>query len=465
MIRHSGRKSVRAQLSALESQESLPFKDVLTLEEINETVSRDSPDFRDRVFSPLTTILAFISQALSPDGSCRKAVAKVNSDRIASGIAPASPNTSAYVQARERLSESSIRSLACSAAAKLETQIPEGWLWKGRHVKVVDGSGLTMADTPDNQAAYPQQAMQKPGCGFPTLRVVAVMSLVTGAILDFAMAPYKGKKTGECTLFRTLLECFSPRETVLGDGYYGTFFVFVLLQQIAVDGVFKIHGSRNVDFKRGRRLGQRDHVVKWERPPQKPVWIDRDDYDALPSNISILEVEIRVERPGFRTKTFVIVTTFLDSHEVTKDELAALFRRRWYGELYLRNIKTTMGMDHLSCKTPAMVRKEVWIHILTYNLICRLVSQAAYVSDVMPCQISFKGAIDTLDEYAKLWMPVAYRDANTIYALLLQAIGKMRVANRPDRIEPRAIKRRRKQAYDLLNKPRAQARQEHMQHR
>ncbi len=368
-----------------------------------------------------------------------------------------SPNTGAYCQARSKLSLAAIQSLAKAVSAELEAEVPSHWLWEGRHVKIVDGTTLLMADTKENQTVYPQQSEQKSGCGYPILRAVAVMSLATGSILDLEVASYKGKQTGEVSIFKNMLDRFSFGDIVLADAIYPTYFIVCQLMNRGIDIVAQSHGARTVDFRKGRSLGVMDHIVTWSRP-DKPGWMSKEEYDQYPHSIEVRECRIKVKNPVSRAKEKTIVTTLLDPKKIPKKSLTEILKQRWYGELYLRNVKTTMDMEMLSCKTPDMIHKEIWANILAYNLICRVMCQAAILSGQMPRQISFKGTIQTLEEFRNIWLYGNKTNTGEIYRKFLEAIAKMKVANRPGRIEPRLIKRRTKKQYGLLSVTRKEAR-------
>jgi hypothetical protein len=348
-----------------------------------------------------------------------------------------------------------------TVAGRMEEQAEEGWLWKGHHVKVADGSTVTMPDTSENQEAFPQSSGQKPGVGFPLARMVAVFSLATGATLDLAVGAAKGKKTGENTLFRSLICGFQPGDLVLGDRLFDSYQDIARLRQQGADVLFRMHPSRKCDFRRGRWLGTVDHVVVWTKPKFDASRFDRETYDALPEQMEIRELRFRVHEKGFRPREIVLVTTLLDPLTYSKDELTELYRERWHCELDLNSLKTTLRMKHLRCETPEMVRKEIWTHLLAYNLIRQTIAVAARRHDTLPRRISFKGALQTIDSFAP-YLTCATPDAHhTLLADMLEAIATHRVGDRPGRVEPRKIKRRHAK-YTYLTRPRAEERQELM---
>lgn len=419
--------------------------------DINDWLSQNGYIFRERIFPPFTALMGWLTQIIHPDSSCKNTVARINALRLEKKLLPSSPLTGGYVQARNKLPKELIVKLAKDTAHKVENSIPKKWSWYGRNVMMVDGSTLFLQDTPTNQKKYPQQKSQKKGCGFPILRVVTVMSLMSGCIHDFAFGKFQGKETGECSLFQKLLPLFKQKDVCLGDGYYGSFFVIALLLLLKVDVVFKIHGARKYDFRKGKRLGKRDHIIRWKKP-KKPCWISEEVYISLPEEIELREVEVKYDIAGFRSKTITLVTNFLSASLFSKPKLANLFKRRWYVETCLKNIKDTMAMARLSCKSPPMVEKEIWMYILGYNIICKIINYTAKIYKTFPQQISFKATIQTFLAYTSTWIIENKKyKKNTTY--LFFALSKQRIANRPNRVEPRVVKKRQSQ-YDLLNKTR-----------
>jgi len=336
--------------------------------------------------------------------------------------------------------------------------VDEQWLWHGRHVYLVDGTTVSMPDTPENQGAYPQSRTQQKGLGFPMARVVVLLSLATGMLKDMAAGPQAGKETGETALLRQLLDGFESGDILLADRYYCSYFMIALLMELGIDFVTRVHQLRTVDFRRGRRLGQGDHIVQWKLP-QKPKWMDQQTYDRMPASIEVREIHVHVGRPGFRPKSFVVVTTLADAAKYTKGDIAELYHDRWLVELDIRAIKITMGMDILRCKTPEMVRKEMWTCLLAYNLIRQTLLQSAQASGHPPRRLSFTAALQAI---AASWLVVVLSDDLVAAGLVKVALGNLPghlIGDRPGRVEPRAVKRRPK-PHDLLNKPRAQARAE-----
>lgn len=449
-------RAIRAQVSAIGNCDGLFFSERLSPQSVRSACEKLQHEFRDRIFSPAITLWVFLAQVLSADHSCREAVAKLNFWRLARGLRPCSPDTASYCEARQRLPEALFVELVRSTGKELSEKAEAAWQWLGREVKVVDGATITMADTRENQQAYPQSRTQAPGVGFPIARIVVVFSLAVGVAIDAAIGPYKGKRTGENNLFRTLLECFFPGEIALADGYYASFWDFALLWERRVDLVARAHHKRKLDFRGGLKLGRYDQVIRYFKPTQRPAWLDRATYERLPESIQIRHVRYLVEQSGFRTRVITLATTLLDANRYSADELANLYRRRWQAELNLRSLKTHLQMEHLRAKKPDTVRKEFYTHLLAYNLIRGTMLEAAVAASVAPHQLSFKGALQSLGAFLGIVIADA-RNVRRHYPALLWMIAAHRVADRPDRIEPRLVKRRPK-PHKLLQEPRAAAR-------
>ena len=422
------------------------MKKFLSEERFNKIIDKQSPTYRYRIFPPVITLSAFISQVLSSDHSCRDTVARVIAERVSEGKEACSEDSSPYCRARQRLPEKLLQQLMQVTGTTVDEQSSPKWQWKGRPVKLVDGTTVSMPDTPENQEAYPQPDSQKQGLGFPIVRLVGVLSLATGVLLDYAIAPYQGKETGEHALLRTILGCFSSGDIMLGDRYYCTYFLIAKLQSMGVDAVFQQHASRKSDFRRGKRLGIKDHLTTWTKP-LRPDWMDEATYLAMPKTLTVREI-----KSGGK----IIVTTILEPKQATRLEIAEFYTERWIVEVDLRSIKETLQMGVLRCKTPAMVRKEITVHFIAYNLIRAVMAQAAWRHGVSPRSISFKGTIQTLNAFQAKIAFVNDDKLIAFFEVLLNAVAGHQVGNRPGRSEPRAVKRRPK-PYPLLTTPRSQA--------
>jgi hypothetical protein len=447
MSQYSSRRSAQRQrqiVNHIEKVDANHFFNLLTSPGLLERVEAHLPEHRERKFPPTVALAMFLGQAMSADGSCQNAVDEALVTRLLSGVNPGSANTSGYCQARGRLPTPMISALARHSAALLNENTPQGWLWRGRHVKLVDGTTALMPDTPENQACFPQPGQQQAGAGFPLARLVGVISLAHGAVLEMAMGAYQGKGTGEHGLFRGLHDCFVAGDVMLADGYFCSYFLIAEMHKREVDVLFEQHGARITDFRRGEKLGTRDHRVSWKKP-QRPEWMSVEEYHGYPDEITVREVKVGKK---------VLVTTFLNPRTTPKGELGQLFWQRWNVELDLRNLKSTLGMERFVCKTPPMVEKEMWVYLLAYNLIRLLMAEAASQASVLPRQLSFK---HTLHIWVAWSARQFFSEAPEDTAGLFMLIAQICVGHRPGRLEPRMIKRRPKQ-YTFLGAPRWKAR-------
>ena len=448
-------------LSVLQAS-GLPFSDVLTEGEIEDAFDEQESWFAqedDDIFTPSLTLWAFLSQVLHKDEqrSCLAAVSRVIVLLVALGREPCANNNGAFCKARAKLPETVIERLAVRVADGCEKKIPKRWLWKHRHVKLADGTTVSMPDTPANQEVYPQQASQQEGLGFPVARMVVLMSLATAMVCGMAMGPYSGKETGELALMRQLMGHLDPHDILLTDRYFCSYFMIAMLLEMNVQLVSRLHHARQEDTYRIKRLGKHDYLVQWPRPA-KPDWMDQATYDEMPESLTLRQIDVKVNQPGFRVDSLVVLTTLTDPREYSKDDMAELYHKRWLVELDIRAIKCTLGMDILRGQTPAMVRKEIWTCLLAYNLIRKTMLQAALDTDLSPRQLSFTSAMQTM---AANWVVLPTQDEPTIALLIETAIGGLAsqlVGNRPDRFEPRAVKRRPK-PIRLLNMTRDEARE------
>jgi len=431
--------SFRAAVAEARRHGDLYFAALLSEDRILKAFGAARAGWQGWIYTPAATLWVFLSQCLSPDHSCRDAVARLVAWRVAEGLRPCSAQTGAYCTARSDLPEEGLHELVRDSGKHVEDDAPEAWLWHGRRVRVVDGSTITMPDTPDNQAVYPQQKTQKAGCGFPIARILVIFSLSVGTVLEAAIGKYQGKQTGENSLFRSLHDTLDEGDVILADRYFSGWSDIALPQQRGIDLVIRKHQARRTDFRTGKRLGKDDHLVVW-RKPQRPKWMSAEQYASLPGELTLREIRIRVEQKGFRTKSLVVVTTLLDAEQYPRDEIALLYRRRWQAELHLRSLKTVLEIDHLRCKTPSRVRNEFYTHLLGYNLIRGVMAAAAIESGRSPWEVSFKGTLQTLHHFLPILLARISVDAWC--EALLAAVATHVVGNRPDRFEPRLVKRR-----------------------
>jgi hypothetical protein len=371
----------------------------------------------------------------------------VLSERLLEGEAANSIHTGAYCKARDRLPLVPLQQAVEASGTALHHQANPTWMFKGHNLMVTDGSTLIMPDTPENQAVFPQQANQKPGLGFPILRIVVLISLSVGTVIAYATGPYQGKGTGETTLFSQLLSHIANSTLLLADRYYCTWAIIASILQQGGHVLVQNHAQRKPDFRLGQRLGPRDHLVTWKKPKRKPGWISQEGYDALPDEILIRE---------FAVGGKVYVTTLLAPKSYHKKELAGLYSQRWSVELDLRSIKTHMKMDMLRCKTPDRVQKEIAVHLLAYNLVRASIARAAAIKHKLPRQLSFMTAVQQLNEGLSQLMLFAGNRLGYIINGLLEAIASIPIGQQKRKPQPRAIKRRPK-PYPLLTVPRNQA--------
>lgn len=443
--------SLRTRLHAVRHSDSLYFAALLSEQTIKDafgaaTAVLDSA----RIYTTAVTVWTFLAQVLSENHSCVAAVAKLIAFRAARDQPVCSARTGAYCIARDRLDESGLHRLVTETGQRIEDAAPEAWRWKGRRVIVADGTTITMADTAANQREYPQQKAQRLGCGSPILRCVVLFALASGTVLEAALGKYQGKASAEIRLFRQIDKLLQPGDVFLADRAYSGWFDLARLIRRGVHVVVRKHSSRSTDFRRGVRYGKDDHAVQWPKSQWRTDSAP-EDYDAYPEFLTLREIRIHVTTPGFRTQEIIVVTSLLDDVNYSREELADLFRRRWHAELNLRSLKSVLQMEHLRCLEPHRVRNELRLPLLGYNLIRQVMCEAALHGGTVPWRISFKSALVTLVEF----LPLTGGDAGSqqTYARLLNCVLQHAVGLRPDRVEPRMIKRRPK-LYELLQRHR-----------
>jgi len=442
-------QEVRARFAR---DQGLPFADSLSELSILDALQEHGVKYRDRLFSPVTTIWGFLSQVLSEDHSCRDTVSRIIAHRVAAGLKVCSPNTASYCNARVRLPTAVLRCLAKRTAQRLQDGLPEGWKWNGRNVYIADGSHVSMPDTAQNQASYPQPEVQRPGIGFPLARLTVLLSLATGACHDLAMAPYAGKGTGEKTLVRQLYDMLKPGDVVLADALFDDYFIAWELRQRGIELVARAQYQR-VDTQTVQS-GPDGDVILWQRP-NKPHGMKGEQYRTYPKTLRMRQVSVDARDKDNRVEQFKVITTILDA-AIDGGQIGALYERRWDGEVDIRSIKATMKMDVLRCKTPEMVRKEVWAHLLAYNLLRTVMAVAASENGIEPRQVSFKGAKQVVTAFAPKIEAARPQGRAALIEAMLITIAYHRVGDRPGRWEPRARKRRPKPGFRLMQ-PRAVA--------
>jgi Transposase DDE domain len=442
-------KTIRARFAG---SRGLPFADILTEVRILNVLNKHGVEYRDRVFGPVTTIWGFLSQVLSDDHSCRDTVSRVIAHRAASGLEPCSPNTASYCNARGRIPTAVLRELAKRTAGELQASIPQRWRWNGRRVFIADGSHVSMPDTPPNQASYPQPEAQQPGIGFPLARLTVLLSLATGACHDLAIAAYAGKGTGETTLLRQMYDALKPGDVILADALFDNYFLVCDLRERGIDLVVRAQhqrvGSQTIESSPD------GDVLLWQRP-NKPRGMTGEQYRTYPNTLTVRQVSVDARDRDNRVEQFQVVTTILDAL-IDGGQIGDLYERRWEGEIDIRSIKSIMKMDVLRCKTPEMVRKEIWAHLLAYNLLRTVMAVAAAKSGTEPRKVSFKGAKQAVMAFAPKIESARPEDRARLIEAMLATVAYHRVGDRPDRWEPRARKRRPKPGMRLMQ-PRSKA--------
>jgi hypothetical protein len=455
----SQRPTFRSVLRTFGQDANLPLADLLTQEDIQRACDEEGVCFAPadhHVWAPALTLWALLSQCVSDSKSCVAAVARAVVLRVSLGLPPCSGATGAYCKARAKLPVGLLHRLATQLGECLEENAPTPWRWKGRRVLLSDGTCVSGPDTAENQAAYPQPKTQRPGLGFPLIRLVVLLGFATAALVDAALGPWAGKERGEMALLRQLLRRIRPGDVLVADRAACSYWLLADLQQRRADGAFRLHQSRHYDFGTGQRLGHDDHVVEWARP-DRPDWMDKQTYRAVPKSMKIRELRFRVGRRGYRTREIIVATTLVDAQRYPKGDIAELYHHRWRVELDIRDIKQTLKMDVLRGKTPEMLRREIWAHLLAYNLARQVMAQAARQRGLSPRQISFAGAKQTMDAF-RVALQASEGDVwRCLVEAMLRAIAGHQVGQREGRCEPRQVKRRPK-VYPMMTKPRDEAR-------
>jgi hypothetical protein len=407
------------------------------------------------IFTPLLTLWAFLGQFLHRDHSCRAAV--LRSIVLCAALARPIPatDTAAYCRARARLPIQVLQRLARQLGQRLEHHAPNTWLWQNRHVKLVDGSTSTVPDSPANQQAFPPNRGRR-GLSYPLIRWVCLMSLATAGLLDFNYGPYQGKRTGELALFRAMQSSLQAGDVLLADRFFCTWFTFALSLQQGVDVVARLHASRNQDFRVGMRYGPGERLMFWDRPA-RPDWLDEATYESLPRYLEVREFLVHVTIPGRRTRRLIVATTLLECSQYSRAAVVELYSARWQVELDIRALKTHLSLGELRCQSPEMVAREIWSGLLAYNLVRKVNCQAALLQSVRPRQLSFTASRQALCAGLQQRVLSVASERVRVGVALLERLGQERVGNRPDRVEPRAVKRGGK-GYPRLRQPRAQAR-------
>lgn len=435
----------------------LPIRDALPASAIEGVLHAEGITYRRCLLDPVVTIWAFLSQVLDTDRCCRKALSRVwaylaEADPETVGFDPEEEaDTGAYCKARQRLSEAVLQRLFGQVAEGLETQVAPQRLWYGRHVYLADGTTVLMPDTPANQAAYPQHPNQKEGCGFPLAKLVVLFSLLTGAVKAATTDVWS---THEPALLRRIRTVLKPGDVIVGDRIYCIYADIAQFLQQGVDILFRLHQARKVDFRRGHRLGKHDHLFVWTKPHPAPKGLSAAQVTALPATLQVRVIRFSIQPKGFRAKAITVATTLLDPVAFPKDAIAHLYGLRWEVEINLRHLKSSMEMDMLRTKSPSMVRKELAMYFLAYNLIRTLMAQAAHRYGTDPARLSFKGTLQHLNTFLPLLAMTGSKQRKQHYDTLLLLVAREKLPDRPGRQEPRVVKRRPKSS-KWMQEPRA----------
>ena len=411
----------------------------------------EGPNSRERIFTLRLTCECFLWQMLKPRTACREVVRQVQALACGQGKGAVDEGVSAYIQARQRLPQECLERVLAATAQATDRSASSATGLRGRTVKVVDGSSVQLPDTAANQQEYPQPSGQKPGCGFPVLKLVVLFSLASGALLDVVFGSLHHH---DLRLFRQLWECLKAGDILLGDRAYGDYVTLAGLPRQGVDVVARLHQARKVDFRKAKRFGHEDGVFTWRKGCMQSTILTSAQWAALPEEIQVRIVRFSAACRGFRTQHITLVTTLLDADLYPAGELIALYLRRWRIELCLRDVKTTLGLEVLRCQSPAMVRKELLAGLIAHNLIRCVMAEAARVYEAELERLSFKGAVDALRQYSAVMAQArTNRMKRKLWQDLLRTLACDRVPLRPGRTEPRAVKRRPK-PFPLLNRQR-----------
>jgi hypothetical protein len=397
----------------------LPFRDLLPEATIQAALKTLEIKYRRRLFDPFVTLWAFLSQVLDADKSCHNAVSRVIAWLSSENVELPSQDTGAYCQARQRLPEKLLQQLFSKVAKDLQDKVTREQLWCGRHVKVIDGSTVSMPDTPTNQQAYPQPSTQAPGCGFPIAKIGVLFSLATGAAIALIIDVLN---THDVKLARRLYEFLNPDDVLLGDRAFCSYADLVFIRKRQAHAVFRKHQGRKQQLRRGRIVCSCDKQVIWHKPKTCPKGLTKEEFATLPKSITVREVHYYIAIPGFRTQQVSLITTLLDAKAYSTLELVKLYEFRWDVELDLKHLKTTLGMDILRSKSPAMVRKEIYVYLLAYNLLRSLMWEAGMVYGVLPLRLSLQGTRQHLNNFIPQLLATSGNKRRRIYRTLLAMI-------------------------------------------
>jgi hypothetical protein len=408
---------------------------------------------RERVFTLLLTFECFLWQILKPKTACREVVRQVQALFRNRHLGPVDEGTSAYCQARRRLPKERLERILAATAATADQRAGAGGCLAGRPVKVVDGSSTQLPDTRRNQKRYPQPSQQKPGCGFPVLKFLLLFSLNSGSVLNAVMGSLHNH---DLRLLRQWQSELKKGDILLGDRAYGEYTTLATWPQQGVDVVARLHQKRKVDFRKARRLAKNDALFVWTKGLQQSDVLTAKQWNHLPDQITVRILRFTATIRGHRARRITLVTSLLDPTLYPAEQLIGLYARRWRLELCLRDLKTTMGMEQLRCESPDMAEKELLMFLIGHNVIRCLMAEAVARHQVDLERVSFKGTIDAARQYSAAILEARSRKMRAqLWDDLLLNLARDLVPHRPNRSEPRAVKRRPK-PFPLLTKPRHQ---------
>ncbi len=395
---------------------------------------------RDRCWNLRLVFWTFLWQVAQAGASCREAVRQAQALCQSRTRRPPADATSPYCQARAVLPLERLEEIHQAVLAESDAALAGQDLWCGHQVLVVDGSSVSAPDTPANQKAFPQPAGQKPGCGFPIIRVVALLSLATGLLSAWATGHWHQH---ELALFQSLWDCLCVGDVLLGDRGFCNWGLIAQAQRRQIHAVFRVKGSCRSDFRRGKRLSRNERLVQWRKPSERAATVSAAEWAQLPAWLTLRVVRCRLDLPGFRTRQIILVTTLLDSVAYPPAALGQLYYRRWAMELTLRNIKTTLQMEQLSCQTPANLEREIRMHFLVHNLVRRLMLEAARRYRAPLDRLSFAGCLATARRYGEALLQArSEHRRRRLREEMFRVLAADLVPERPGRREPRALKRR-----------------------
>lgn len=413
---------------------------------------------RDRIFPLTRAFWSWIWQVLQPEASCRDVIQQLNALLALSDKPPIDPSSTAFCQARAHIPMPVLENALQASARSAQNKARPTSLLGSRPIRIVDGSCIRLADTPANREAFPRSTNQFNSQGFPLLKIIVLYCLSSGAVLARACSSIRQH---ELRLFMKLKELFKPKDIVVGDRAYGSYVIAAWLKERQCDLVARLSElGRKVDYRQAkRRLGNQDGIFEWRKPRTKrsPL-IEAKEWDALPESIEVRIIRTQIRRAGFRTRGLTVMTTLLDPELYPAQEVLEACMRRWRVEMCLDDLKTSLGMENLRGRSPAMVERELLVYLCAYNLLRWVMACAARQGDVEVSRISFMGALDGFRRWATAMAMAKGKGrkkcVNRMWRSMLVTLARDLVPERPDRQEPRAVKKRPK--YPYLNKPRGQ---------